>query len=316
MTKVAVPCISFSQNPTLRAELLASYPDAKFNDAKRRFIEDELIGWLRGYDAAIMGLEPVTEKVLSALPELKVIARFGVGLDTCDPVALKRHGVRIGWEAGVNKISVAELAIAFAINGLRHVGATNAEMRAGLRPMQRMGRHLSGRVVGLHGCGNVGKEVVRLLKSFQCEILVCDIADYREFYRANGVTAVSFDELLRRSEVLSLHLPLNRSTRGLYGAAALDKLRPDCVFINTCRGGIVDEAALKERLKAGKIAAACFDVFAIEPPTDDEMLRLPNFLATPHIGGSAEEARLTMGRAAIRGLTQNFVPEPGVYPFD
>jgi phosphoglycerate dehydrogenase-like enzyme len=314
--KVAVPSISFSQHPVLRKELLASYPQSKFNEAQRRHSEDELVAWMQGCDAAIMGLEPLTERMLDALPALKVIGRMGVGLDNVDPAVFKRRGIRIGWMAGTNKLSVAELTIAFAISGLRHVSQGNADMRAGLRPRQIMGRHLSGRVVGLHGCGNVGQEVVRLLQPFGCTILSCDIADYADFYRAHGVKPVTMDELLSLSEVLSLHLPLNRATRGMYTAAVLDKLRPDCVLINTCRGGIVDEPALKALLRGNRIAAACFDVFAIEPPTDDELLNLPNLLATPHIGGSAEEARLTMGRAAIRGLTENFLPEPGVYPFD
>jgi D-3-phosphoglycerate dehydrogenase len=314
--RVAVPSISFSQHPVLRKELLAAYPQSKFNEDHRRYSEDELVTWMKDCDAAIMGLEPLTERMLDALPELKVIGRMGVGLDNVDPTVLKRRGIRIGWMAGTNKLSVAELTIAFAIAGLRHVGQGNADMRAGKRPRQIMGRHLSGRVVGLHGCGNVGKEVVRLLQPFGCTILSCDIADYPDFYRAHGVTAVTMDELLARSEVLSLHLPLNRGTRGMYTAAVLDKLRPDCVLINTCRGGLVDEAALKALLKAQRIAAACFDVFAVEPPDDDELLNLPNLFATPHIGGSAQEARLAMGRAAIRGLTENFLPEPGVYPFD
>ena len=124
------------------------------------------------------------------------------------------------------------------------------------------------------------------------------------------------DDLVERSEVLSLHLPLNDTTRDLYTANILDRLRPDCVLINTCRGGIVDEKALKRRLQDGKIAAACFDAFAIEPPTDDAFLNAPNFVCTPHIGGSAEEAQLAMGRAAIAGLEDNFVPEPGCFPFD
>lgn len=314
--RVAVPSISFSQHALLRQELLALYPESKFNDAQRRMSEDELAAWMKGCNAAIMGLEPLTARMLDALPELKVVGRMGVGLDNVDPALFRKRGIRIGWCAGVNKLSVAELTIAFAIAGLRHVGQGNADMRAGKRPRQIMGRHLSGRVVGLHGCGNVGKEVVRLLQPFGCTVLACDIADYPEFYRANNVMPVTMDELLSRSEVLSLHLPLNRSTREMYTAAMLDRLRPDCVLINTCRGGIVDEAVLKERLKAGRIAAACFDVFAVEPPTDDELLNLPNFFATPHIGGSAEEARLAMGRAAIRGLTENFLPRPGVYPFD
>jgi D-3-phosphoglycerate dehydrogenase len=102
----------------------------------------------------------------------------------------------------------------------------------------------------------------------------------------------------------------------LYCAATLDKLRPDCVLINTARGHLVDEAALKDRLESGRIAAAAIDSFAVEPPTDDELLNLPNFIATPHIGAGSEEARWRMGTTAIDGLTDNFQPEPGRYPFD
>lgn len=314
--RVAVPSISFSQTDTLRAELLAEYPDSKFNSENRRFSEEELAEWLQGYDAVIMGLEPLTEAMLARLPELAVVSRMGVGVNNVDPDLLRRHGIRMGWFPGTNSRSVAELTIAFAIAGLRALGPLYHDMRAGKRPHHRMGRHLSGRVVGLHGCGHVGKEVVRLLQPFGCTVLACDVRDYPDFYRAHGVLPVSMDELVTRAEVLSLHLPLYDETRNLYDAATLDRLRPDCVLINTCRGGIVDEQALKARLYDGRLAAACFDVFALEPPTDDELLNAPNFFATPHIGGSAEEARLAMGRAAIRGLKENAIPEPGVHPFD
>lgn len=316
MTRVAVPSISFCQTHALRDELLARYPDTRFNDTQRRMSDDELVEFLSGRDAAIMGLENLTAAMLDRLPELKVIARMGVGLDNVDPAMLRDRGIRIGWRGGVNKQSVAELTIAFSVNALRHVGPLNAEMRAGARPRQKMGRHLGGRVVGLHGCGHVGKEVVRLLQPWGCTIIACDIADQSAFYEANGVAAVSMDELVARSEVLSLHLPLNSTTRGLYTADVLRRMRPDAVLINTCRGGIVDEAALKAALYEGWIAGACFDVFAVEPPADEELLNAPNFLCTPHIGGSAAEARLTMGRAAIDGIEDNFLPEPGVFPFD
>jgi phosphoglycerate dehydrogenase-like enzyme len=206
--------------------------------------------------------------------------------------------------------------IAFSVCALRHVGPLYAEMRAGTRPRHQMGRHLGGRVVGLHGCGHVGKEVVRLLQPWNCRIIACDIRDFGDFYGEYGVEKVSMDELVGRAEVLSLHLPLNETTRGLYSGDVLDAMRGDAVLINTCRGGIVDEVALKERLLDGRLAAACFDVFAIEPPVDDALLNAPNFLCTPHIGGSAEEARLEMGRAAIAGIEDNFVPAPGVHPFD
>jgi phosphoglycerate dehydrogenase-like enzyme len=194
--------------------------------------------------------------------------------------------------------------------------ATNVAMRAGARPLGRMGRQLTGRVVGVHGCGEIGKEFVRLLQPFECEVLACDIKDYGEFYARYSVMPVDFDELLARSEVLSIHLTVTDRTRRLYTAEVLDRLRPDCVLINTARGHIIDEAALRERLKSGRIAAAGIDTFAIEPADDDELLQLPNFLATPHIGAGSIEARWRMGTSAIDGLKNNFIPEPGHYPFE
>jgi D-3-phosphoglycerate dehydrogenase len=186
----------------------------------------------------------------------------------------------------------------------------NVAMRAGERPGIRNGRFLTGRVVGIHGCGNIGKEVVRLLAPFNCKIIACDIKDYADFYKQWTVTPVSLDELLARSEVLTLHLPKTKQTLGLYSRELLGRLQPGCVLVNTCRGGIVDEAALLERLDSGALMAACFDVFAIEPAQNDRLIHHPNMLAAPHIGASTEETRLILVRAAIRGLTTATVVEP------
>ncbi|HZF14776.1 MAG TPA: phosphoglycerate dehydrogenase [Steroidobacteraceae bacterium] len=316
--RVAVPAISFCQHEGLVELLRKTYPDCKLNTEARPYFrtEEETIEYLRGFDAAIVSFERINERVLSALPELRVIAKLGVGLDRIDPVAMKKHGVRLGWTAGVNKRSVAELALCFALAGLRHVIATNTAMRAGERPLGRMGRQLTGRVVGVHGCGEIGKEFVRLLQPFECEVLACDVKDYAEFYARYDVTPVGFDELIARSEVLSIHLTVTNRTRNLYTAEVLARLRPDCVLVNTARGHIVDETALRERLKSGRIAAACIDTFAVEPADDDELLRLPNCVATPHIGAGSVEARWRMGTSAIEGLTHNFIPEPGQYPFE
>jgi phosphoglycerate dehydrogenase-like enzyme len=315
---VAVPAVSFGQHPGLVARLRERYPDAKINTEGIPYYrtERETIAYLRGYDAAIVSFETINDRVLGALPELKVVSKLGVGLDKIDAAAMKKHGVRLGWTPGVNKRSVAELTIALAIAALRHVVSLNAAMRRGERPLQRMGRQLSGRLVGIHGCGQIGQELVKLLQPFECRVLACDIEDRSEFYARHGVTAVTFEELLERSEVLSIHLTVTKRTRGLYTASVLDRLRSDCVLINTARGRIVDEVALKERLRDGRIAAAAVDAFAVEPPTDDELLNLPNFIATPHIGAGSEEARWRMGVTAIEGLTDNFVPEPGAYPFE
>ena len=127
---------------------------------------------------------------------------------------------------------------------------------------------------------------------------------------------VSHEELLARAEVLTLHLPKTRRTRGLYSREVLAKLRPDCVLINTCRGGIVDEAALLERLDSGALTAAAFDVFAVEPTDNDALIRHPNMLATPHIGASAEEIRLHSLDCAIAGLTNHEPVDPAKYYAD
>jgi D-3-phosphoglycerate dehydrogenase len=315
--RVAVPAISFGQHPGLTALLRTRYPDCKINTEGFPYYrsEESTIEYLRGYDAAIVSFEPINERVLAALPELKVVAKLGVGLDKIDPAAMRRHGVRLGWTPGVNKRSVAELALCMALAALRHVVDLNASMRRGERPLQRMGRQLTGRVVGVHGCGEIGKELVRLLAPFDCTVLACDIKDYPDFYAEHRVQPVDFAELLARSEVLSIHLTVTKLTRGLYDATTLDKLRPDCVLINTARGTIIDESALKERLDSRRIAAAAIDTFALEPPTDDALLNLPNFIATPHIGAGSEEARWLMGTTAIDSLTENFLPQPGRYPF-
>jgi phosphoglycerate dehydrogenase-like enzyme len=308
--RLGVSADHITRNPVMRQEVLNVHPDAKFHDIDHRLNEDELIDFLHDCDAAIIGFEPVTERVLSALPKLKLISKYGNGCETFDFEAMKRHGVRFGYTWGVNKLAVAELTLGFMLMGLRWMMPLNLAMRAGERPGIRNGRFLTGRVVGIHGCGNIGKEVVRLLAPFDCEILACDIKTYADFYKQWNVTSVSFDELLACSEVLTLHLPKTRQTLGLYSRDVLSKLQNGCVLVNTCRGGIVDEDALLERLDSGALMAACFDVFAIEPAQNDRLLRHPNMLAAPHIGASTVETRLILVRAAIKGLTHAKVVEP------
>jgi D-3-phosphoglycerate dehydrogenase len=297
--------------PYMREIILAQYPDAKFNeDIRHRLSEAEIIAFLADCDCAIMGGDVINDRVLAALPHIRNIGIFGVGLNTVDLAACQRHGVKLGFTPGVNRLAVAELALCFMIAGLRWVAPLSLAMRNGERPRTRVGRSLTGRVVGLHGCGHIGKEVVRLLKPFGCTILAHDIRDYPDFYREHSVTPVPLEELHARAEVLSLHIPRTRQTENLYDAATLARLRPDCVLVNTCRGGIVNEAALLDRLESGALVAACLDVFAHEPPDNDRLLRHPNLLSTPHAGASTREARIAMVEAALRGLTEGRLVDP------
>lgn len=319
MSRVAVTSTIFNLLPYLKAELLGTFPDCRFYTGEPPITEDWLIDFLKGCDAAVVGVEKYTERVVASLPDLKVIACCSVGVDHIDPAVLKKHSVRLGWIPGVNKLSVAELTVSLMINLLRKINGFNLGLRAGQWPKSRMGLQLRGRTVGVHGCGNVGKEVVRLLQPFGVTVLACDRVDYAEFYRAHGVIPVTREELWERSEILTIHLPKNSSTVGMYSSRVLDALKPGVFLINTARGDIVDETALSRCLESGRIAAAAFDVFSQEPPASESLkslLAMPNFLSTPHIGGSAREAWEAMARAGIRGLTENRVPEPGVYPFD
>ena len=303
--RLGVPVASGGVPKAGREELLRLYPDAKFNTLPRALTEDEMIDFLTGCDAAVVGLDLVSARVLDAVPELKIIGKFGAGYDTVDLEAVQRRGVRFGYRWGVNALPVAEVTLALMIASLRLVPAQNLAMRNGERPRFTMGRLLTGRTVVIHGCGHVGQELVRLLKPFNCEILACDIRDRSAFYREHGVEGVGVDELLTRSEVLTLHLAKSKLTTGLYDRALLEKIRPGAVLINTCRGGVVDEDVLLERLESGALTGACFDVFAIEPATNDALLRHPNMLATPHLGAAVEEVRVAMFRAAIAALVDN-----------
>jgi len=306
--KVAVCSRSFSKNPDLRSELLLRYARVTFNDAGLQLEGESLIKFLKGHDKAIVALELIDEKVLSRLPELQVISKYGVGLDSIDLMAMQTHRKRLGWTGGVNRRSVSELVISFAIAMLRHVPAANHEVLSGLWH-QHLGNYLTGKTVGIIGCGHIGKDLVPLLLAFDCHILVNDILDFPDFYAKHGLKAVCLEELLEHSDVVTLHIPLNESTRGILDSKRLALLKPSAILINIARGGLVDELALKSMLKNKLLAAAAFDVFSDEPPLDKELLCLPNFLATPHIGGSAHEAISAMGMAAIDGLDDNSVPE-------
>lgn len=307
-TPVAVASRSFSRHPVLRAELMQRYDNVTFNDDGLSLSGQSLIDYLAGHEKVITALEKLDESVLAALPDLKVVSKYGVGFDMIDMNAMARHSIRLGWTGGVNKRSVSELMISAAIALLRHVPAGNQEVRDGTW-RQHMGRYLSGRTVGIVGCGHVGKDLSLLLRAFGCRILAHDILNFPEFYAANDIQAVGLEDLLERSDVVTLHLPLDETTRNILTRERLNLMRSDAILINMARGGLVDEAEMKAMLKDGRLAGAAFDVFDVEPPTDTELLRLPNFLATPHIGGSAEEAVLVMGRAAIAGLDDTRIPD-------
>ena len=308
--RIAVSSPSFARNAALRQELLAKYSRVTFTESISVPDGEELVTLLRGHDRAIVGLERIDDGVLAQLPELRVISKYGVGLDGLDVAAIARRGVRLGWTAGVNRRSVAELTLAFAIALLHRVPECDVALRQ-WQWQKLVGRQLTGKIIGIIGCGAVGQELVRLLAPFECRVLANDIRDYPEFYAAHRVTAVDLDALLSAADIVTLHVPLDASTRRMIGAAQLARMRPGACLINAARGGLIDENALADALERGRLAGAAFDVFAMEPDANPRLAALPTCLGPPHIGGSTHEAQLAMGRAAIDGLETARVPGNG-----
>jgi D-3-phosphoglycerate dehydrogenase len=276
-----------------------------FNDKGRYLTEDELIRFAGEADALLVGRDGITGKVLSALPQLKIIAKYGVGLDTIDQDALKRHSVELGWSAGVNRRSVAELTLSFMLGLCHNVFKAGSALKQG-QWVKDGGHLLQGKTVGIVGCGNIGKEVVRLLKPFECRIWIRDILEMSGFCTETDALEKSYEEVLDGADIISLHVPLTEETRHMINATTLRRMRPTAFLINTSRGDVVDQSALKDALMKETIAGAALDVFSQEPPEDAGLLACPQLVVTPHIGGNAVEAVEAMARAAFQHLKEYF----------
>jgi phosphoglycerate dehydrogenase-like enzyme len=299
--KIAVTSPSFSKNEILKKELKKIFQDVKFNEEGIRFNKRELIEYLKDCDGAIIGLEKIDKEVLDNLPKLKYISKYGVGLNNIDLEECKKRNVKIGWKGGVNKLSVAEMTLGFMLMLARNLYFTSIQLKNGVWNKDG-GFQLSGKTIGIIGVGFIGKELVRLLKPFNCRILVNDIIDQYDFYIKNNLIKASKEEIYKNADFITIHTPLTEKTKNMITLKELKSMKKTAFLINTARGGIVNEKDLKYALINKIIAGAALDVYETEPPTDEELLNLPNLICTPHIGGNAKEAVLAMGQSAIKNL--------------
>ena len=250
--------------------------------------------------AAIVSTDPFDAGVLANSPALRVIARVGVGLDSIDLDAATAHGVAVTVTPGVNEATVADHTIALMLAALRRICEQDAAVRNG--EWNRTGEHaawlLSGGTVGLVGFGHIGRIVAERLRGFDVRVLVTDPVEPRDA----GVQAVSLDTLLAASDVVSLHVPLLPTTRGLVGARELALMPPGAILVNTARGPVVDEDALADALESGRLRAAALDVFADEPPAGSRLLGLRNVVLSPHIAGLSTTSVRDMTRRATTSV--------------
>lgn len=300
--KVKVSNVAFSKNSYLVGKLFAEFPDAIINEKGARMSNEELVGYFSDADAAIVGLEAINAELLDKLPQLKMIAKFGVGLDNIDLEACKQRNITVGWSGGVNRRSVAEMTLGFMLALSRNLFSTSAQLKEG-NWNKNGGFQLTGKTIGIVGFGHIARELVLLLKPFQSKILVNDIIDLSSLVSRYEVTSVSKDVLFQEADIITVHTPLTVDTRNLFNKQVFEKMKTSALLINTARGGIVNEVDLKLALQEKKIAGAALDVYEEEPPVDSELLQLENLICTPHTGGNSYEAVVAMGMSALEHLS-------------
>ena len=256
-------------------------------------------------DGVIAGTELYDTAMLAAAgPRLKMISRVGIGVNNVNFRACARRGLEVAYTPGASTEAVAELALGLMLDCLRGVTRADAQVRAG-QWTRFIGRELPGLTVGIIGLGRIGRRVAELLQPFGCRVLANDLVPDRAFARRHHVTLCTKLKIWRTADVVTLHVPLTPLTRGLAGAAALQKMKRGSILINPARGGLADERALAAALKRGPLAAAGLDVFAAEPYRG-ALAKLPNVVMTAHMGSCTGRSRVAMENGAVNNLLAFF----------
>ena len=265
-------------------------------DVKTDLSPDELVACIGDYDGlAVRSATKVTEKVLAAASNLKVVGRAGIGVDNVDLDAATARGVVVMNTPFGNAITTAEHTIAMIMALARQIPMANQSTQAGKWEKSRfMGVEITGKTLGIIGCGNIGSIVADRAHGLKMKVIAYDPYLTTENAQDIGVEKVALDALLARADIISLHTPLTDQTRGIIDAAAIAKTRKGVRIINCARGGLVDERALKEALDAGHVAGAALDVYEEEPAKDNILFGTDNVVCTPHLGASTTEAQVNV----------------------
>jgi D-3-phosphoglycerate dehydrogenase len=235
----------------------------------------------------------VTADLINAANNLKVIGRAGVGVDHIDLQAAKAKGIAVVNTPTSTSLSVAEHTMALMLAIVRRIPQADSRMKSGEWPKKGwLGSQLSGKVLGIVGIGNIGSQVAKRAAAFNMRVVAYDPYLKKEVIESRGAQAVKLDELYKMSDVITFHLALLDSTKGLVNADALAKMKPGVFIIHAARGGVIVESALLEAIKSGQVAGAGLDVFEIEPPGASDLIKHPNVIATPHIAAQTDEAQI------------------------
>ncbi|TDO94187.1 D-3-phosphoglycerate dehydrogenase [Halanaerobium saccharolyticum] len=273
-----------------------------FNDTGKTFTEKQMLNLAEDVVGIIIGVDPISRKVIENASKLKAISKYGVGMDNIDLEAARNKNIKLDNTPGTNNVSVAELALGLIFAAARNIPQAVTSVKEG--EWKRIkGTELTDKTLGLMGCGKIGREVVKRAAGIFKSIQVYDpYFDDNDFIKKYKLLMLDKDRLLQEADFVSLHLPLNKETENFISRKELSLMKGDAVLVNTSRGGLIDEAELYKALKNNELGAAACDVFSEEPPGKHQLLELDNFLLTPHMGANTKEAVEKMAAAATRNL--------------
>ena len=312
------PSIQRSRKPGSNKMAKILITDKLSSDAVAKLSErhdvEEFLDWelpallekVAGYEVIVIrSRTKVTKDVIDAADSLKIIGRAGAGLDNVDKAYADSKGIQVINTPTANLLSVAEMTIGMALGLLRHIPKADKTTKEGLWEKKAFkGLEVTGKTWGIVGFGHVGQLVAGLLKGFNCELLAYDPFVPKDVADKFGVKLMSLEDLMKNSDIISIHVPLLDATRGLVGETEFSLMKKSAIIINISRGGIIDEKALYSALKDNKILGAALDVFETEPPANSPLLGLDNTLFTCHLGASTEEAQVRVGEELVDKLLQ------------
>lgn len=280
-------------------KLKNALPNAKITI--EHYEKDDLREKVKDFDVLVVrSATKATREIIENGNNLKLIARAGMGLDNVDLEAAKEKGIKVINTPGANSLSVAELVVGYILAIYRNIVTGTVTLREGKWEKKSLkGYELTGKTLGIIGFGNIGKLVRKLVTGFDMEVLVFDVFEIpEEVQKEHNVKQVSLEDLIKNSDIITLHVPLTDKTKHLISVKEFEMMKDNAIIINAARGGVVDEEALLKYLENGKILGAGLDVFETEPPTNEIQMKLlnhPKVVATPHIGATTKEAQKRVG---------------------
>ncbi len=312
--KILVTATSFKpDSPTPALTELQNFADEiVFNPKGKPLTEGELIPLLEGCDGYIAGLDFVTAKVIDSCTGLKVISRYGAGVDRVDLNAAKAKGIPVCNTPGANAQGVADLAFGLILGVARKLPMLDKKTKES-QWVRSTGTELYEKTIGILGLGAIGKAVAKRAQGFSMKVLAYDPYINEQYAKDNNIVVADFDTLVKEADIISLHLPLNDKTKYIINADVMRSMKKGVIIVNTARGGLIDEAAAYEFLKSGHLGGLGLDAYEEEPPQHSPLFGLDNVVLTPHTASHTFEATTNMADMSVRNLIDVLTCKPCPY---